>query len=252
MADKQIGALTAVGTPLDGTELVHVVEGGNSRKATTQDIADLAASAPSYEAGPPTPPTDAGLSTWDNQGTSTWTDSTNAGVLRVQADSVLHGKYMAAPSTPYSVYARVNIQHITTTAITNQVIIGGGILLKDTAGDNERLLLELFMERVSGDEQPTWGVQLLSWSGASPPVVGSADAEFGYNNTHWPWLKLDNDGTTLTYSIGPDGFYWVQIGTQLLSAHIDAAGSIGIGGRANSAAGTALISCSYFSTTAPS
>jgi hypothetical protein len=40
MADKQTGALTGAGA-LDGTELVHVVKGGNSRKTTTQDISDL-------------------------------------------------------------------------------------------------------------------------------------------------------------------------------------------------------------------
>jgi hypothetical protein len=55
MADKEISALTAVGTPLDGTELVHVVEGGNSRKATTQDIADLAEGIPSGNAFPDSP-----------------------------------------------------------------------------------------------------------------------------------------------------------------------------------------------------
>jgi hypothetical protein len=40
MADKQIGELTAAGA-LDGTELIHVVQGGNSRQSTTGDIAGL-------------------------------------------------------------------------------------------------------------------------------------------------------------------------------------------------------------------
>ena len=42
MADKAINALTAAAA-LDGSELVHVVQSGNSRKATTGDIAGLAA-----------------------------------------------------------------------------------------------------------------------------------------------------------------------------------------------------------------
>jgi hypothetical protein len=41
MADKGPSALTAA-SALDGTEIVHVVQGGNSRKTTTQEIADLA------------------------------------------------------------------------------------------------------------------------------------------------------------------------------------------------------------------
>lgn len=38
--DKTVGDLTAADT-LTGTELVHVVQGGNSRQSTAQDIADL-------------------------------------------------------------------------------------------------------------------------------------------------------------------------------------------------------------------
>lgn len=42
MANKQVSELTAAGD-LTGTELVHVVQGGNSRRTTAQAIADLAA-----------------------------------------------------------------------------------------------------------------------------------------------------------------------------------------------------------------
>lgn len=41
MADKEISALTAA-SALSGTEVVHGVQGGNSRKITTQAIANLA------------------------------------------------------------------------------------------------------------------------------------------------------------------------------------------------------------------
>jgi hypothetical protein len=40
VADKQTSALTAA-SALTGAELVHVVQGGNSRKSTAQDIANL-------------------------------------------------------------------------------------------------------------------------------------------------------------------------------------------------------------------
>lgn len=41
MTDKTIGNLTAAGA-LDGTELVHVVQGGNSRRVTTAALAGVA------------------------------------------------------------------------------------------------------------------------------------------------------------------------------------------------------------------
>jgi hypothetical protein len=41
MADKQISELTAAGT-LDGTEIVHIVQSGNSRKVTLDDVVALA------------------------------------------------------------------------------------------------------------------------------------------------------------------------------------------------------------------
>mgnify|MGYP006921345014 CR=1 FL=1 len=41
MADSEIPDLTPVSTPLDGTEMVHVVQGGNSRVGLISDIADL-------------------------------------------------------------------------------------------------------------------------------------------------------------------------------------------------------------------
>lgn len=42
MANKEIANLPAATTPLDGSELVHVVQGGNSRKGTTALLAALA------------------------------------------------------------------------------------------------------------------------------------------------------------------------------------------------------------------
>ena len=41
MADKEIGSLTVAGA-LAGTELAHIIQSGNSRQVTLQDIADLA------------------------------------------------------------------------------------------------------------------------------------------------------------------------------------------------------------------
>ena len=46
--DQKITGMTAATTPLGGTELVELVQGGVNKQATVQDIADLA--------NPPTTP----------------------------------------------------------------------------------------------------------------------------------------------------------------------------------------------------
>lgn len=57
MTDIAVDDLTAAATPLAGTEIAYVVQSGNSRRTTTQDIADLAtADETSYVA-----PSDGGL-----------------------------------------------------------------------------------------------------------------------------------------------------------------------------------------------
>jgi hypothetical protein len=42
MADTKLANLPAATTPLDGSELVYVVQLGSDRKATAQEVADLA------------------------------------------------------------------------------------------------------------------------------------------------------------------------------------------------------------------
>lgn len=46
MADKQIGDLTAATTPLDGTEEVHILDGGNSRRVAVKHLAARGTSFP--------------------------------------------------------------------------------------------------------------------------------------------------------------------------------------------------------------
>jgi hypothetical protein len=43
MADKDISTITAGTVPLDGTEKVHLIQGVNSRRLVTQDIANIGA-----------------------------------------------------------------------------------------------------------------------------------------------------------------------------------------------------------------
>lgn len=52
MADKEVGSLTSAGA-LDGSEILHVVQSGDSRQTTTQAIADLGGAGGLIEIHPP-------------------------------------------------------------------------------------------------------------------------------------------------------------------------------------------------------
>lgn len=203
-----------------------------------------------YEAGPPTPPTTADLATWDNQGTSTVSDGTGAMILKPQVDGVIHGRYKAAPATPYDIYCRVEQQCLSTAAITTNVILFAGLLFKDTGGDNERLSVGIYYERVSGDEQNLYAAVVQRWTGASPPVGGGTPI-IKYTGAPWKWIRVNNDGTTLTFYVSPDGKNWLTVGTETLAAYIDGAASYGVCAYATSNATEAAALFSYFSTTAP-
>lgn len=82
MADKNISSLTAASSELDGTEKVHVVEGANSRRTTTRDIAALGA-AVAVQSGT-TYSTVAG-----DQGT--WIRCDNAAAITVTISDATHG-----------------------------------------------------------------------------------------------------------------------------------------------------------------
>lgn len=205
----------------------------------------------SYEAGPPTPPTAADLATWDNQGTSTWTDGTGAAILKPQVDDGLHGRYKTAPATPYDLYCRLDVQVLSTSAITTGLYHYAGIMFKDTGGDNERLTFGLIGQRIGGDENVLWSAEAYRWSGASPPVIGT-QVNLKYNTAFWRWIRVNNDGTTLTFYVSMDGRNWFSVGTETLAAHIDAAASFGVFSRSGSAATESVALFSYFSTTAPS
>lgn len=246
MADKKISDYTEDTAPGNDDLMETETAGGNSRKVKVKNLRKQL----SFEAGPPTPPTSADLSTWDNQGTSTVTDGTGVLILKPQVDGVMHGLYKAAPATPYDVYCRVEPQFLSTAAITTGPYITAGIMFKDTAGDNERLTFSVQSERVSGDENHLWSANIYRWTGASPPVF-SATAVNKYSASIWPWLRVNNDGTTLTFYVSMDGKNWITVGTETLAAFIDGAASYGVWARADANATEAMAMFSYFSTTAP-
>lgn len=216
----------------------------------TVTIPGASSTGTAYEAGPVTPPLVADL-TWDNQGTSTATDGTGALILSPQNGNSPRGLYKAAPATPYDIYCRVDFQTLTSHNVGTTYLMDAGLMFKDTGGDNERLYFGLRAnhDASGGDDTKTYSATITRWSGASPPVF-SATPVIKYGVKLWPWLRVNNDGTTLTFYISPDGKNWVSVGTETLAAFIDGAASFGVFSNLSTAdAGAAIFS--YFSTTAP-
>lgn len=206
----------------------------------------------SYEAGPITPPTLASLPTWDNQGTSTASDGTGVMIITPQADNILHGRYMTAPATPYDIYCRVDLETLSTNSVGTAYNAQAGIIFKDTAGDNERVFfgIQYNNDTSSGDDTKLYNALIVRYSGATPPVTGTVPV-VKYGFTPWKWIRVNNDGTTLTFYVSKDGKNWISAGTETLAAHIDGAASVGVAAVVASAAGSAVALFSYFSTTSP-
>lgn len=245
MADKYVSDLPAASALL-GTEILHVVQGGNSRKATTQAMANLATMNYSYEAGPPgTVPAVADL-TWVNQGTSTITEGSRALILKAQSNSVIHGMDMAAPSAPFDIYMRVDTNGLSTAANTVSQLLTAGIMLTD-GSDSERVLIQRWTNRVAGDEQNEYGVALERWNN----ITFSANVFTRRSTMPWQWLRATVDSTTITIYCSMDGRNWHLIATEALSAYIDAVTRVGFYILADTNVTEAYALISYFSFTPP-
>jgi hypothetical protein len=128
-----------------------------------------------------------------------------------------------------------------------------GILFKDTGGDNERLAFGLMRREASpgGDDYKSYGFQILRYTGASPPVLSATPLTL-FTETPWKWIRVNNDGTTLTFYASLDGKNWRTVGTETLAAFIDGAASYGVFARGTALSTDVRALFSYFSTTAPS
>lgn len=176
----------AAGT-LDGSELVRVVQSGNSRRTTAQAIADLGG-------GGAFVPTLADLDfpDWVNQGSATIADEANVGVLltvpSAGSDSV-RGRMGAVPTAPYN-----ERFHLSVMSLQSNFRIGGVGWYDDPAAGGTGKILGIEYAYIGG-----WIVRTMSYS---TPTTGpsqiTSDGTPLQNNV---WFSLQDDGAG-NYALG--------------------------------------------------
>ena len=235
MADRDIAGLTAAGA-LDGTELVHIVQGGNSRKTDLDAISALADAGPSYEAGPRTVPDTSGWTAW-NIGTSVITTTATGITFVPQNGGVARGRYTAVPAAPFDIYMRYRPFNYGAAAPQNW----HGILLRDNA-DGESLIMG-----VNGTTSPRFEVgRMTSLGGYSASGFSLFANVYGIP----PWIRVNVGAATITFYISFNGLDWIQIGTETIATYIDAVTHWGFVDYIDGA-NVGGIFIDYLSTTAP-
>lgn len=140
---------------------------------------------------------------------------------------------VAAPSTPYDVYTRIAFN--APSAAGHQV----GICVRNS----------------SSGKVLAWGfnsggvITLQQWTTETTFNSAVFNNKWG-SGSGFGWLRVNNDGTTLTFYYAMDGETWVTVGTQALATFITAGDQIGFYIDPATDAGAAWIGS--FGTTAPS
>ncbi|WP_234029543.1 hypothetical protein [Erythrobacter sp. THAF29] len=187
----------------------------------------------SYEASPQTIPALANF-TWLNQGGAVATDGINGLVFTADIDGEIHGLMQAAPSSaPFDVYMRVD-QISGVTGVSSSYYSYPTIILRNSLSGR---ILHAYLGRGKSSRDPFWTVGIQRWSG--PTSYASDGVAVRYLLGSTKWLRVNVTASAVTLLVSPDGYNWVEMGSENLSSYLNAAGGsldeIGLGLRANDA-----------------
>lgn len=156
MADSTLANLTSASTPLAGTELAYIVQSGNSRKTTVQDIADLAASGAGDVVGPASA-TDNAIARYDG---TTGKLIQNSGATISDAGAVTASDFVGAVmESDYTPAHSLLVQQSgtgspTSLSVGNNTILGrlsgGGSAIDALTGTEATTLLDAFTSSLKG------------------------------------------------------------------------------------------------------
>lgn len=152
-----------------------------------------------------------------NTGGQTVTNGAQALLVRSSAASASNfvGFVQAAPATPYD--ATLKADSIGMSGA------GGHCLAVRNSSSGKILLCQQFMT----SSNPTWICQ--SWSAFSTFNGNFSVIPSGTVGYHWPWLRVNNDGTTITFYGSHNGWDWHPLQSQALASYIVSADQIGFG-----------------------
>lgn len=192
MADKEIGALTSAGA-LDGSELVHIVQGGDSRQATTQDIADLGGGGSSLERTRTVPAV--ASFTLENAGTASMADVTS-GIKLTTPSASSNIRFIRSnagvPGGTWSLITRaVPMSPRNFTTVYQRCIIARN----STSG---RIL-------IFGDYDKDQEL-IQRWTNYTTFSAGAYGPQVSTHIFQMPWMRMKYDGTNLIFGRSPDGY----------------------------------------------
>lgn len=137
----------------------------------------------------------------------------------------------AAPSTPYDVYMRMS------GAISSNNVQFGLIARNSSSG---KFILFSYNATLAGLSVQEW----TNTATFSSTLLTSNAAAAGQTF----WIRISNDGTTLTFYYSRDGSLWISLGTRALATFLSSCDEIGFGGVPQSVGNVWIGS---FSTTTP-
>ncbi|WP_154233572.1 hypothetical protein [Burkholderia cenocepacia] len=181
--------------------------------------------------------------TWNNQGSAVATDGKASLILNpVNATSNVESLEQPAPDAPWDVYMRIEVPVFQ--ASNNQA----GFWLRNSS--NGRMIF--FGYYNSGT---AWPAQLIAQRWTNNTTWSQTLSGFPASAAAWtPWLRVSNDGTTLTFYVSSDGYDWIPVpgGSEPLGTFLTALGGgldmVGLGVWAQ---GQSIMLVQSFSFTAP-
>jgi hypothetical protein len=173
-----------------------------------------------YEAVPTSVPDAAAFSTWENQGTATFTADSHGVYFEGDSDGQLHIREQNLPSTPFSYYARIDFLLASSDSITTGIYGEAGFALRNSTSGRV-VTGKVRFERVAGDENIVYHAGVQRWQ--SVTTVNS-DVATRFDNSPIRWIRIDVTSTGFTLHASKDGRRFVQVASDTFASYVTATG----------------------------